>query len=346
MATQKRQPGTDLNSRLASEFYKFSFFQMVSLLEALHPEAGRLGRSFVPSDEPVRFTVRPGFGFPPSDINSFEEPGDGPARVGVAFMGLIGPSGVLPQWYNFLALERARQKDHTLAAFFDLFHHRLISLFYLAWKKGRLPENYTSGEDDRLSSCLLSLDGLGTKGLADEIGLPKESMSFYTGFLSRQAPSAAAIEGTVSYLAGTPVRVEQFVERALPLCEEDRTRLGQDNSLLGVDSVCGTCVRDCQSSFRIHLGPMRYPEFQRFLPDTGDLIRPIFSLVRYMVGMGYAFDIRVVLSGGEVPPCRLGSGGQQLGWSAWLASPRAPLSRDVFLVVKEDDVMKGRSASA
>ncbi len=142
------------------------------------------------------------------------------------------------------------------------------------------------------------------------------------------------------------MKVEQFVEKALPLSEEDRTQLGSRNSGLGVDSICGSCIKDRQSFFRIHLGPMSFAEFQRFLPTTGDLLRPIFSLVRYMVGMGYGFDIRVILSRQDVPPCELGAKKQQLGWSTWLTSPKDRLTQDVFLAVQEGDVMKGKAASA
>ncbi len=340
MAPTKREPGTHLKQRLEKDFFKYSFFQAVNLLEALRPEKDRIGRTFVPSREAVRFTVKPGFSFPPSDISSIRDEGDGsPMTMSVAFMGLIGPSGVLPQWYNAMAEERNRQKDQVINAFFDIFHHRLISLFYLAWKKGRLPENYTSGTGDRLSPYLLSLSGLGTKGLADMLGLPRESLAFYTGHLSRQVPSAAAIRGSVSYLAGTRVEVEQFMEKDIELAPEDCTKVGSQNAALGVDSICGSCVRDRQSSFRIHLGPMRYDEYERFLPVSGDLTRPIFFLVKYMVGMEYEFDIRIVLMHEEIPSCILGSGRQRLGWSTWLISPEEKPERDVSLTLQEKDVL-------
>jgi hypothetical protein len=39
---------------------------------------------------------------------------------------------------------------------------------------------------------------------------------------------------------------------------------------------------------------------------TGDLLVPIFSLVRYMVGIEFEFDIRIYLRKSDVPLCQLG----------------------------------------
>ena len=47
--------------------------------------------------------------------------------------------------------------------------------------------------------------------------MPEESLSFYSGLLSRQTPSAVSIESAVAYYSGTSVAVEQFVERMIPL---------------------------------------------------------------------------------------------------------------------------------
>jgi type VI secretion system protein ImpH len=324
VASEKREPDPSLKDRLFKEFYRFSFFKAVHLLELLFPEKKQLGQTLTPGEETVRFSVKPGLSFPPSDISNLtQEEEKRPANMEVAFMGLIGPSGVLPYWYNELAVERLRQKDFGFTAFLDIFHHRLISLFYLAWAKYRFPENFLPGAGDRLSRHLLSLIGLGTPGLAGKIGLPQESLIYNSGLLSRLVPSAAAIEGTVEYFSGTRAEVEQFIDRTLSISPEDQTQLGVANGQLGVDAICGNSAWENQTKFRIHLGPMSYGYFLRLLP-AGDLLRPIFSLVGYMVGVEYEFEIRLILTREEVPPCVLGlksPASPRLGWSTWLKTP-------------------------
>ena len=340
MAPQKRQSGTPLKDRLVNEFFSFSFFKAVDLLESMFPDKKPLGQTLVPEEEAVRFSVRPGFIFPPSDISGLEQ-GDeeSPAHMAVTFMGLVGPNGVLPRCYNELAIERNRNKDFSLTAFLDLFHHRLISLFYLAWKKHRFPENYLPGARDRLSRYLLSLSGLGTPGLRGTIGLPEESLAFYSGLISRQAPSAVAIEATVSYLSGTNAKVDQFIEQLIPLSPEDQTQIGSLNAQLGVDSICGSFVWDSQAKFRVNLGPMDYDGFLRFLP-SGDMLGPIFSLVKYMVGMEYEFETRIYLKREEVPPCILGGEtGPRLGWTTWIKSSGFVHDDDPYITFQQRELM-------
>jgi type VI secretion system protein ImpH len=340
VAPQKRQSGTSLKERLFTEYYRFSFFKAVHLLESMVLDKKPLGQTLVPGEEAVRFSVKPGFDFPPSDISDLKE-GDeeNPANMAVTFMGLVGPNGVLPRWYNELAIERNQNKDFSLTAFLDLFHHRLISLFYLSWKKHRFPENYIPGARDRLSRYLLSLSGLGTPGLRGTIGLPEESLAFYSGLISRQAPSAVAIEATVSYLSGTAAKVDQFIEQLIPLSPEDQTQIGSANAQLGVDSICGSFVWDSQAKFRINLGPAGYDEFLRFLP-SGDMLRPIFSLVKYMVGMEYEFETRVYLKREEIPPCILGGEtGPRLGWTTWIKSSGFVHDDDPYITFQQRELM-------
>lgn len=331
MGPQKRQPDTSIADRLFKEFYRFSFFQAVNLLESLYPDKEPLGRTLEPHKEVVRFSVKPGFGFPPSDIADIKHKTKiEPVEMEVAFMGLIGPSGVLPNWYNELAIERTRQKDSSFIAFLNIFHHRLISLFYLAWKKHRFTVNYMPGAKDRLSRYLLSLAGLGTPGLYGKIGLPEESLICYNGLLSRAVPSAVAIESTVEYFAGTPVEVQQFIDRMLLLSPEDQTQLGLANGQLGTNTVCGSYVWENQTRFRVKLGPMGYEDFLRFLP-SGDMLRPIFLLVRYMVGIEYEFEVRLFLKRKEVPPCILGEKtptAPRLGLSTWIKHPDMMLAEN------------------
>ncbi len=341
MESQKRESSTALKERLFEEPYRFSFYKAVSLLESFFPDRKRVGEALDPREEVVRFSVKPGLIFPPSDVSRMTKADETePAGMDCTFMGLVGPAGVLPYWYNELAIERVREKDYAFAAFLDIFHHRLVSLFYCAWKRYRVAENYLPGAGDRISRYLLSLIGLGTPHLSDRIGFPEESLVFYGGLLSRPVPSVAAIEATMEFISGTKASVEQFIERFVSLDPGDWTKVGAANSRLGVDAVCGGFVLEMETKFRIDLGPMGYKEFLRFLP-SGALLRAAFSLVRYMAGMEYEFDIRLILKRDEVPLCVIDAGAPdspRLGWSTWLTTPGTLLQEDPFLTFQIDHV--------
>lgn len=341
MASKERKPDTPLIDQLYDRFYEFSFYRAVHLLEMFAKERDRLGNTLVPSHEPIRFSVKPGFSFPPSDISDLKKSDEDTVPVmEVAFLGVFGPSGILPHWYTQMIMERKKEKDHSLAAFLDLFHHRLITLFYLGWKKHRFPENYQPGAKDRLSRYLLSLSGLGTSGLVGAMGLPKESLGFYSGLLSRPVASAVAIEAAVAYFADADAKVEQFIDRQVMLEPEDQTQLGSANAKLGMDAICGGQVWESQTKFRVHLGPVGHERFLRLMP-TGDLLVPIFSLVRYMVGIEFEFEIRIYLKKEEVPLCRIGSTGPDapmLGWSTWISSKGYVYEEDIFFTFQEYDL--------
>ncbi|MEI8618383.1 type VI secretion system baseplate subunit TssG [Pseudoalteromonas sp. B193] len=86
----------------------------------------------------IKFTATQKFGYPGNAITKLEETGfeDGMHKVTmqVSFMGLTGCSGALPQFYSELVMQRLRYKDTTMRDFYDMFNHRLVSLYYRAWK--------------------------------------------------------------------------------------------------------------------------------------------------------------------------------------------------------------------
>lgn len=354
MVTQKRQSGTSLKDRLLNEFYRFSFFKAVHLIENLFPGKKPLGQTLEPHKEAVRFSSKLGFAFPPSDISRIEHTYvEDPVDMEVAFMGLIGPSGVLPDWYNELAMEmedihrkeRDKEKNNgkhsSVTAFFNIFHHRLISLFYLAWKKHQLSVNYLPGEKDKISSYFLSLAGLGTSGLVEKIGLPDDSLfCYYIGHFSKQIPSSVSIEDAMKYFTGTSVHIQQFIDRIIPISPEDQTQVGMANMRLGVDTVCGSYVWESQTKFRVSLGPMKYKEFSRFLPK-GNVLKTCFSLISYIVGIEYEFEISLMLKREEVPFCALGMdtpASPLLGWSTWLKSPGFIHEEHPSVIFQESDL--------
>jgi type VI secretion system protein ImpH len=310
---------------------EFQFFQIVRLLERLQPEREPVGGFVSPGKEIARFVANPSPSFPPSQVHGIAWPEGGSPRVMVNFLGLNGPSGLLPLYYTELAVERLRAKDSTMRSFFDLFNHRMVSLFYQAWEKYRFPIAYERGERDRFSHHLLDLIGLGTKGLQNRQEVADDSLLFYSGLLSLQPRSATALRQLLSDYFDVPVEVEQFIGNWHLLDEDTQCRFDAGDSYseqLGSGAIVGDEVWDQQSGIRVRLGPLSLRQYLDFLP-SGTAYRPLRSLTRFFAGGELDFELQLVLKQDEAPPCELGQGGAaapQLGWTSWAAS--RPLDRN------------------
>jgi type VI secretion system protein ImpH len=348
-----------VNQKLMEDPSEFDFFQAVRLLVRAAGENGAgsngnesewvrgsaaPGEDVSPAKEAVRFRSAPSLSFAAAPIRSIKPGEDGaPAEMTVTFMGLTGPSGALPHHYTSTVIEQERNRDGSLRAFFDLFHHRMVSLFYRAWEKYRFPTAYERTRmapvadrfkektnspwqgTDPFTSALLCLVGLGNPAQQGRLSVGEELLVFYAGQYSRRPRSAGTLETLLSDCFGVSAKVLQFHGRWLPLEESDRSRLGRPDGkdgycALGRSLVLGRSVWECQSRFRIRLGPLTYGQFQRFLPGSEGLKR-VGELTRMYAGPEFDFDVEPVLLADERPRSCLGrKGGGRLGRDFWLSS--------------------------
>ncbi len=340
MAAEDGREDSDLSALLRHQPYRFEFFQAVRVLEALareraardprHP-AAPVGQDHAPEREHVRFRALPSQGFPAAPISQVREsPGGGPPEAAVTFLGLTGPLGVLPPHYTTLLIRRVRDRDFALRDFLDLFHHRLISLFYRAWEKYRLPVAYEraarEGQTDPVSQVVYCLAGFGTDGLRGRQAVTDGAILYYAGHMAHYPRSAAALEGLLEDYFGLPVRVEQAAGQWLTLEDADRSRLpdGESpdgrNAELGLSLVAGERVWDVQSKIRVRVGPLSYGQFRRFTP-VGDGLKELGQLTRTFVGPELDFEVVPLLKPTDAPPCVLLDGGPdapRLGWNTWV----------------------------
>lgn len=332
-----------LKGLLFRQPYEFDFFQAVRLLTLMQPDRRLLSRLDEGVYEGLRFRALPSLNFPPSSIHGLSD-GD-PIQMTVAFMGLTGPQGILPHLYTEQVIARLFEKDSTLAAFFDLFNHRFVALFYLAWMKHSVPASFerersSASKDRGLTQYFFDLIGMGTPHLRGRLLVPDQTLLLYSGLIAQHPRSASALRGLLADFFQLPVEIRQFVGRWIPLADTDLSYLdtaGPHNQL-GIGAVAGDQAWNQQAAFRVQLGPLRYSRFANFLPDA-EAFAKLINLVQFFVGKTLDFDVQLILLAAEVPRCALSDqpGAPRLGWSTWLkAEELSHDASDTILSVGEE----------
>jgi len=322
MAGPDRTPShlVTLCRALEQEPYKFDFFQALRLLECAHPDKPRVGESVRAVDDPVRLGQEPSLAFAPSTLHSFRPGKEGrPWRLNVNFFGLFGPNGPLPLHLTEYARDRIRNShDVTFARFLDIFHHRLLSLFYRAWADAQPTVQFDRPRSDRFSVYVGSLFGIGMPSLRDRDVVPDVAKLHYAGRLVCQTRNPEGLQAILADFFKLPVNIEEFIGQWTELPEDCRCRLGesQNTATLGVSATVGSHVWDCQQKFRITMGPMSLNDYQRLLPG-GESLERLVALVRNYIGDELMWDLNLILKQEETPPLRLAETGQ-LGLSDWL----------------------------
>ena len=303
--------------------YEFGFFQAVRQLENLYRDKPRMGTSLHAADDPIRLAQEPSTAFAPSTLARFT-PGTGNARPRLSgyFLGLLGPNGPLPIHLTEYARERQRNLgDATFIRFLDLFHHRMLSLFYRAWAINQPAVSFDRPEDDRFSVYVASLFGIGMPSLRNRDAFPDLARLRYAGLFANETRHSSGLRAILRDFFRMPVAIREFTAGWLQLGEDMWWRLGRSRAsgTLGQSATIGARVWSCHHKFRIAFGPLSLAQYLRLLPG-GESLRRLVPLVRSYVGDELDWDVNLILKREEIPPCELGRQGQ-LGWTTWLTAP-------------------------
>jgi len=347
--------------RLLSHGWTFDFFQAVWLLERASEGLVPVGERGPVAREGFRFRPDLSIAFPATDVRRIERRED---RVGdtayylveVTFMGLYGVSTPLPLHY---AVDVLRSVDGSAAVsveggpqgpssatdrsapgvratplrdFLDIFHHRLISLFYRSWLKYRYDRAFGAPNRDAITDYLLWLIGCPRSYDRETLGVPPLELLRYAGALTQHPRSAATLEGVLfDYWLGLPVTVEQCVGRWVAIAPADQNRIGLANSRLGESVTIGEEVYDLSGSFNITVGPMDWSTYLMFLPGEACWAETC-SLVRLYCCDPLSFTLELSLRAAEAPPTRLSSGvtAGRLGFTTWLRTADLPATSVTF----------------
>jgi type VI secretion system protein ImpH len=299
----------------------FDFFQTLRRVECAHSDKPRLGESVQPGkDEPIRLGQDVSLGFAPAALTAFLPGTEGrPPRLQVSFLGLSGPNGPLPLHMTEYVRDRLRNaNDPTLARFFDVFHHRILSLFYRAWANSQPTVSRDRPQQDHFLTYVGALIGMAMPALQKRDLFPDAAKLYFAGRLAAQTRNAEGLQAMVGDHFRMPTQVEEFMGAWVDLPESERWHLGSgpDGMRLGMSTNMGARAWNRQTKFRITLGPLQRKQFQSMLPE-GEALPRLTALVRNYVGDALDWDLRLILDERTDQPMRLGRG-TRLGWDAWL----------------------------
>lgn len=307
-----------------------SFFALVHLLERHYKPGARVGQLGPAEEEIVRFRTDPSLTFPNRDIQEVRKIDPQPGRrtripstyeITANFLGLLGTVSPLPAFYS----EQVLQHDEAESArrgLFDLFHHRLLSLFYRAGLKYRYQFGFQDDCSDHTSRRLLALAGFGPVS-PESFKIRPAFLLRYAGLLFHRPRSASILQTALAdFLGGLQVAITQCIPRWIPLQASQLLSLGRANGGLGRSAMIGARMRACTSAFRITLGPMSYSRFARLLPRGGDYER-VIQFARLFITDPFDFDLELKVYEEEIPSVDasskpVSSMNSRLGWTTWL----------------------------
>jgi len=348
MPTKSRRKNISVVQKLIETPYGYSFKQAVRLLEratahisvktaifAKNPVA----RFSPPISESLRFHTTQSLSFPSSDIGNvaikknLDEPNQW--RMHINFMGLTGSGGIMPYHYSEFVLKRLKAKDSSIRDFFDLFNHRLVSLFYQASVKYSLPIEYerkklymsSKSEVDSHTQLLLSLIGIGTKGLQRRLYTRDESLIYYSGLFTKKVRTSTGLKQIIYNHFSIPVEIREFIGQWQELIDDVRTRLpgfesprGQNNQL-GKSVMLGRKGWFSQGKIRIILGPLTRKQLHTFAPGTTAL-KALDEIVKLYINFEHDYDYVMRIRRSDIPDRIILNKNSPpiVGWNTWLAS--------------------------
>lgn len=356
MAGQGRQDSHPVVQELHQQPWGHDFFQAVRRLECVFSDYPRVGRSEQLSGDAVRFGQRLTLSMAPTSLARSQNK-DRPPKITVEFTGLTGPNGPLPLRMTEFIRNRLRgiqdpdaltvsdrgrmrgqsqgtgtaasgddslaPKDATLADFLDIFHHRLISLFYRAWAVTQKTADFDREDDRSYAEWLASLSGLGLPELDGQDAIPTWEKLPFTGHLACQTRHASGLAGILTDVFSTRAEVQPLTGHWINLPKQERCELSAKKPNPAICTLGSTCIVgdrmwDRSMKFTLVLGPMTLDQFESFLPG-GRCHARLHDWVGFYTRRQFYWQAVLVLKKEEVPPTRLGLGGR-LGHTTWLSS--------------------------
>ncbi|MBN1550304.1 type VI secretion system baseplate subunit TssG [bacterium] len=256
---------TKLNFKeLRSNIRTYDFYSAVSVLNSIGYKLGKDLRviprrgGFFPGtnlDELVE-------GFKYADFDNISEQDERDlgqySSLVVNFLGLYGPSSILPFYFNFL-ISTDDVVGNNLAGLLELINDRIYQYLYRIWAvPRRIDRVEKEHKDDQFN--ILACCGLDRNLLS----IPLDAIQ--VSYLAHPTRSVWGLKQFASDVFKVGVEIQQNKMFQITLSDDACTMLGSSANRLGSDFIIGKEIRDISMHYCLLLGPLTLEEYNSFLP--------------------------------------------------------------------------------
>ena len=304
-----------------------NFLAALRRVERARPDRPRIGRSRRVREEVVNLGQDPFLAFPDVDLSRVDDSRTVPT-VRPRFLGFFGPFGALPLNQTEEVERWFANGDHSFVAFTDILVTRFQQLFYRTWSDARRITQFDHPED-RFARWLLSLVGLGTKGMQGRDTVDDTVKLALVPLAAGRVRSPVRLQQMLRLHFGLRIDVEEMVPSWMEFEPDSLSVLGRQAGTLGRDTHLGRRVVTVNEKIRVHVHVGDLARYRRFIPggvDHGHLR----DLLGWYLGRGVAVEAHVHLPADEMPAASLG-GGSAMGWLARLPPRAAPVKGEMVV---------------
>lgn len=303
---------------------RMNFFRFCELLELAAPQLPALGSSDSLAQDPVRFRSRKRLGFPNREIDAVEfdlDDVNAAPAVRTSFLGLYGVDARMPSYF-IDEIAQNHEGAEALAAFLDIFHHRIVTQFYRVWRKYRYPAGFRANGKDDISRYLLSFAGLGIgEATTTQQHVGTRKLLSMLGLAGQKTRTAEGLTGVLQHaVPDAQIEVQEFYPVWIALTDFERMPLGHN-------CVLGRGFYDRANAILVVLRPQSRESVLGLMPGQAQH-REVMALLRFYLGYTAQAHLQMEVRPELMPAPTLNASEVRLGYSSRLPDATAAGKQD------------------
>ncbi|RKG49565.1 type VI secretion system baseplate subunit TssG [Acinetobacter cumulans] len=237
--------------------------------------------------------------FPLTEIESLKLE-DEQVHLTNLIIGLTGMQGALPYSYtNKIKLSGRHQRDETLS-FLSLFNHKLTAQYVDASINYQLPIRYEIENENSYLNIIHALAGYVSEQHAQQE--LDDYFAEFSGLMQGQNNNAHALKTMLNCIFSQHFDITEFISEKFNLAPDQQTCLGGAHDfMLGINTFCGSTVRQIDEKIEIVIGPLTREDYLSFLPHQEQSIK-LKKIIQTWCTPTLTVDVRLILKKQEIQP--------------------------------------------